>query len=93
MLLLTLRLSTDGLIDGLLRISSKQAYLGQFLSYKNVILFFKWVRILPEIDWHHYQCCFPNKMRYDMIFLVEIDILTARPFCSSGIQREKFLLA
>ena len=25
-------------------------------------IFFKWVRILPEIDWYHYQCASPAPM-------------------------------
>ena len=47
--------------------------------------FFQWVRMLPEIDWYHYQCCFPDKMSYDPTFLVKIDSLTDRTFCSPTV--------
>ena len=43
------------------------------------------VRISPEIDWYHYQCCFPDKMSYEPTFLVKIDSLTDRTFCSPTV--------
>ena len=50
-----------------------------------MFFFFKWVRISPEIDWYHHQCCFPDKMSYDPTFLVKNDILTDSTFCSPTV--------
>ena len=59
---------------------------------RKMFFFFKWVRISPEIDWYHHQWCFPDKMSYDPTFLVKIDILTDRTFCSPTVHWRLFRL-
>ena len=62
-----------------------------FFELEKCSFFFKWVRISPEIDWYHYQCCFPDKMSYYPTFLVNIDVFTDRTFCSPTVQYKVLL--
>ena len=66
----------------------KNALTRSIFELEKCSFFFKWVRISPEIDSYHHQCCFPDKMSYNPTFLVKIDIFTDRTFCSPTLQRK-----